>query len=76
MRTKIKKSTYLPAVLLVYLLCMAYIGRNILLKGEYLYYFSVFGISLIIIVLLHFSLKKKEKQSIEKQSEHKNDKEN
>ena len=58
---KLKKSTYLPAVLLIYLLCMAYIGRGLLQRGEYAYYFSVFGLSLIVIVLLHFSLKKKER---------------
>ena len=76
MKTKIKKSTYLPAILLVYLLCMAYIGKDILLKGNYLYYFSVFGLSLIIIILLHFSLKKKEKRDEEKQLNDKNNKEN
>ncbi|MBO8476665.1 MAG: hypothetical protein IAB88_06700 [Bacteroidetes bacterium] len=76
MKTKIKKSTYLPAILLVYLLCMAYIGKDILLKGDYLYYFSVFGLSLIIIILLHFSLKKKEKRDEEKQLNDKNNKEN
>ena len=80
MKTKLKKSTYLPAILLIYLVCMAYIGKGILLRGEYLYYFSVFGLSLIIIVLLHFSLKKKEKRDEEKHEEKqlngKNDKEN
>ena len=76
MKTKIKKSTYLPAILLVYLLCMAYIGKDILLKGDYLYYFSVFGLSLIIIILLHFSLKKKVKRDEEKQLNDKNNKEN
>lgn len=76
MKTKIKKSTYLPAILLVYLLCMAYIGKDILLKGDYPYYFSVFGLSLIIIILLHFSLKKKEKRDEEKQLNDKNNKEN
>lgn len=76
MKTKIKKSTYLPTILLVYLLCMAYIGKDILLKEDYLYYFSVFGLSLIIIILLHFSLKKKEKRDEEKQLNDKNNKEN
>lgn len=76
MKTNIKKSTYLPAILLVYLLCMAYIGKDILLKEDYLYYFSVFGLSLIIIILLHFSLKKKEKRDEEKQLNDKNNKEN
>lgn len=57
---KIKKSTYLPIVLLVYLLVMAVVGLPILKAGEYLRYFSVFGISLLVIVLLHFTLKRKE----------------
>lgn len=72
---KFKKSTYIPAILFVYLLCMAYIGRNILLRGDYAYYFSVFGLSLIVIVLLHFTLKKKEKQAEKKRSESPNNKE-
>lgn len=58
---KFKKSTYLPALLALYLLVMAYIGLPILRRGDYLYYFSVFGLSLLVIVLLHFSLKRKEK---------------
>lgn len=58
---KFKKSTYLPVLLALYLLVMAYIGLPILRRGDYLYYFSVFGLSLLVIVLLHFSLKRKEK---------------
>ena len=60
MRTA-KKSTWLPLILLVYLLVMAFVGRDQLLSGQYLRYFSVLGISLIVIILLHFVLKKKEK---------------
>ena len=40
---KIKKSTFLPAILLIYLFVMAYIGRDLLFAGEYVHYFSVFG---------------------------------
>lgn len=36
---KIKKSTYLPAILLIYLIFMAYLGLPILKRGDYLYYF-------------------------------------
>lgn len=58
---KFKKSTYLPLILFIYLAVLAYIGRDILLRGEYTYYFSVVGLSILVIVLLHFSLKRKEK---------------
>lgn len=67
---KFKKSTYLPVLLALYLLVMAYIGLPILRRGDYLYYFSVFGLSLLVIVLLHFSLKRKEKLRDMRQKEH------
>ncbi len=60
---KIKKSTYLPAILLIYLIFMAYLGLPILKRGDYLYYFSVAGISLLAIIMLHFTLKRKERRS-------------
>ncbi len=44
-----------------YLAVMAYIGRHIYLRGDYLYYFGTIAVTLVIIVVLHFSLKKKEK---------------
>jgi hypothetical protein len=47
--------------MLVYLAVMAYLSRQRLADGEYLYYFGVIGISLGIIVLLYFVLKKKER---------------
>lgn len=59
MRTK--KSTWLPLLLLVYLAVMAFIGRGQVAAGKYLQYFGVMGVSLIVIVLLHFSLKRKER---------------
>lgn len=58
---KIKKSTYLPAILLAYLLFMSYMGRDLLYAGRYGYFFTIFGISLAVIVLLHFTLKKRER---------------
>lgn len=66
---KTKKSTWLPLILLVYLLVMAYIGRQQLVTGKYLQYFGVLGVSLIVIVLLHFVLKKKERMQEERGSE-------
>ncbi len=60
---KTKKSTWLPLILLVYLLVMAYIGRQQVVAGKYLQYFGVLGVSLVVIVLLHFVLKKKERKN-------------
>lgn len=56
-----KKSTIIPLALFVYLIVMSYIGRSHLLAGDYLFYFGVIGVTLLIIVLLHFMLKKREK---------------
>ena len=59
-KTKIKRSVVFPLIMLAYLGVMAWIGRDRLEKGEYLYYFGIIGVSLLIIVLLYFSLRKKE----------------
>ncbi len=66
---KTKKSTWLPLILLVYLLAMAYIGRQQVVAGKYLQYFGVLGVSLVVIVLLHFVLKKKERLRKERDNE-------
>lgn len=56
-----KKSTIIPLALLAYLIGMSYIGRSHFYAGEYVFYFGVIGVTLFIIVLLHFMLKKREK---------------
>ena len=58
---KLKRHVVIPFLMLCYLAVMAYISRKRLADGEYLYYFGVIGISLGIIVLLYFVLKKKER---------------
>ena len=58
---KLKRHVVIPFLMLCYLAVMAYISRQRLANGEYLYYFGVIGISLGIIVLLYFVLKKKER---------------
>ena len=58
--SKIKRSVVFPSIMLAYLAAMAWVGRDRLERGEYLYYFGIIGIGLIIIVLLYFSLRKKE----------------
>ena len=59
-RSKIRRSVIFPIIMLVYLAAMAWIGRDRLERGEYLYYFGIIGIGLVIIVLLYLSLRKKE----------------
>lgn len=58
---KPKRYVIIPLLMLCYLAVMAYVARQRLADGEYLYYFGVIGISLLIIIALYFSLKKKEK---------------
>ena len=51
-KSKIKRSVIFPIIMLAYLAAMAWIGRDRLERGEYLYYFGIIGIGLVIIVLL------------------------
>lgn len=62
---KIKKSTALPLLLLIYLVVMAYIGLPHLYAGRYLFYFGVIAATLVIILLLHITLKHREKKKAE-----------
>jgi len=59
-KSKIKKSVVFPIIMLAYLAAMAWIGRDRLNHGEYLYYFGIIGVGLVIILLLYLSLRKKE----------------
>lgn len=59
---KLRRSTFIPLILLVYLGVMSYIGFHEYQEGNYLYYFGVIGVTLAIIALLHFFLKKRERQ--------------
>lgn len=60
---KLHRSTLIPIILLVYLAIMSYIGYPEFQQGHYLYYFGVIGLTLIIIVALHFFLKKRERNN-------------
>lgn len=57
---KLKYSTVIPLLLLIYLGIMSYIGLPEYHQGHYFYYFGVIGVTLVIIVILHFYLKKRE----------------
>lgn len=60
---KAKRSTIIPLILLVYLAVMATIGWDDYAAGRNsaLHYFGVITATLAIIVLLHFSLKRRER---------------
>ena len=68
-KSKIKRSVIFPVIMLAYLAVMAWIGRDNLTQGNYLRYFSIIGVSLIIIVLLYFSLRRKEKLQKQREEE-------
>lgn len=56
-----KRSVVIPVILLIYLGVMSYIGRGELFAGHYLFYFGVIGVTLVVIYLLHLTLKKRER---------------
>lgn len=58
---RFKSSVVIPSVLLIYLMAMAYYGRGMLAAGESLKFYGVIACTLVILVVLHFSLKKKER---------------
>ena len=68
-KIKIKRSVVFPIIMLAYLAVMAWLGRDRLERGEYLYYFGIIGMGLIIIVLLYFSLRKKEQLREQRENE-------
>lgn len=56
------KYIWLPTLLLVYVIVMAYIGRDTLtVQGNWLRYFSSIAIELAIIIALAIFLRKKQK---------------
>ncbi len=68
---KIKRSTLIPLVLAVYLMVMASIGWGDYTSGRTsaLYYFGVIAITVVILILLHFSLRRRERYREERQAD-------
>lgn len=62
---RLRRSTVLPLVLLIYLAVMAYIGRGELAAGRYLYYFGIIGFTLLAITFLHIVLRTRERRRAE-----------
>lgn len=63
---KLRRSTLIPAILLIYLGIMSCIGYPEFQQGHYLYYFGVIGVTLVIIAFLHLFLRKRERQREQK----------
>lgn len=62
---RLRRSTILPLVLLLYLAVMAWIGRGELAAGRYLYYFGIIGLTLLTIAFLHLVLRQRERRRAE-----------
>lgn len=69
MKPHLKKSTVLPIALLFYLAFMSWIGRDYFLAGDYLFYFGIIGATLLCIIALHFSLKRRERLAAEREKD-------
>ncbi len=72
---RLKRSTVIPIVLLIYLAVMSCIGYPDYAAGIYspLYYFGIIGVTLIVIFLLHLSLKRRERLKREREEDMKKD---
>ena len=66
---QLKKSIFIPAMLLVYLIVMAFMGRDILKEGEVLEYFGIIVVSLLCIVGLYYTLRAQERARSRRQEE-------
>lgn len=60
---KLKRSTLIPLLLTAYLAVMSKFGWDQYVAGQIsaLYFYGVISLTLVVIVLLHFSLKKRER---------------
>ena len=66
---RIRKSVFIPSLLLIYLAIMAYMGRDKLLAGNYLEYFGILIVTLLCITILLFTMRKQEQIRDRKQRE-------
>ncbi|MCM1110148.1 MAG: hypothetical protein NC336_02950 [Clostridium sp.] len=57
-----KRSTVIPLMLLAYLGVMSYIGFDEFRRGNYLFYFGIITLTLVVIFLLRLTLLRAEKR--------------
>lgn len=56
-----KRYDIIALLLIIYLAVMAYFGRGMLLSGNYWEYFSIIGVTLLVIFILRWAMKRREK---------------
>lgn len=68
---KIKRSTLIPLILLAYLAVMSTFGWKQYSAGQMsaTYFFGVIAITLVVIILLHFNLKRRERLKAEREAD-------
>ncbi|MCH5216432.1 MAG: hypothetical protein J1F10_05775 [Muribaculaceae bacterium] len=67
---KIKQSVLIPLLLTIYLIIMVSIfGMRYYHAGEYLFFFGITVATLVIIIALHFLLKRKERLRREREED-------
>ena len=56
-----KRYDIIALLLVIYLAVMAYFGRGMLLSGNYWEYFSIIGVTLLVILILIWEIKLRQK---------------
>ena len=56
-----KRYDIIALLLVIYLAVMAYFGRGMLLSGNFWEYFSIIGVTLLVIFILRWAMKRREK---------------
>lgn len=71
---KIKRSNLIPVILLIYLAIMSCIGWKQYALGQMsaLEYFGIIAVTLAVIIMLHFNLKRRERLRAEREADIKN----
>ncbi|MDE6715145.1 MAG: hypothetical protein K2J74_01555 [Muribaculaceae bacterium] len=70
MMRKIDKSVLVPLLLLVYLGVMVYLfGMRYYYAGDYAFFFGITGSTLLIIIALHFVMKRRERLRREREDD-------
>lgn len=66
---KLKRSTVIPAALLIYLAIMAAIGYPAYADGRTkpLEYFGIIAVTLLVVILLHFNIKRRDRLQRERE---------
>ena len=58
-----KRYDIIALLLVIYLAVMAYFGRGMLLSGNYWEYFSIIGVTLLVIFILRWAMKRRKSKT-------------